>query len=436
MKFNPRQNLTILIFLIGFSVGWWSCTSRTPDLTFWVGGAPDEVTYWEILMQEFEKQTGHAVQVIRQPTDSDQRRQGLVISLEARQPNPDVFLMDVIWIGQFIASDWLEPLDPYFQKSDFSVKPFFQRVVDLVDRHDARLFGLPVYVDGGLLYFRNDLLSENGYANPPETWDELLHSSQKIQTEEQSNNPAFYGFVWQGAQYEGLVCTFLEFTASNGGGILIDGRIQLNHPKNVEALQFMQDLIHKYKISPPNTYTEMKEEQVRRYFQRGNALYERNWPYVWKLHESPTSRVKGKVQIAPLPHFAGGKTVSTLGGWHVGMSRYSDVKDQAAELIEFITSYATQKKLALNLGWNPGRTDVYADPEILEKLPHLSRLEKVFEHAVARPNLPYYTQVSETIQRYVNECLAGRIDPKSALDKAQQEVERINRWYTQKPSEN
>jgi multiple sugar transport system substrate-binding protein len=381
------------------------------------------------VIQGFESVSGHHVRIVRQPTDSDQRRQGLVISLESRQPDPDVFLMDVVWVGQFVRSNWLEPLDTYMRRSRFSLHPFFARVVDLMDRYDKHVFALPVYVDGGLLYYRTDLLKHYGYDGPPQTWDHLLRISQHIQAEERVRNPNFHGFVWQGAQYEGLVCTFLEFTASHGGGILEGGHILLNRPPNVEALKFMQALIHRYAVSPPNTFTEMKEEEVRLVFQRGNALFERNWPYAWKLHQSESSPVKGKVGIAPLPRNEGNQPASALGGWHVGISRHSDQKEAAWDLVEYLCSYETQRQLALNLGWNPGRTDVYTDPLVLKQLPHLSRLRDVFQYAVARPNVPYYTQISEVIQRNVNSALASKSDAETALEHMQEEVAQITRIY-------
>ena len=317
----------------------WQCSHKEKKLSFWIGGAPQEIDYWQKLVREFEIQSGYNVNVVRQPTDSDQRRQGLVISLESRQPDPDIFLMDVIWISQFVYSGWLEPLDGFVQQSQFSIKPFFQRVIKLVDRYNNKLYALPVYVDGGLLYYRKDLLSQFGFSTPPFTWDQLLKISQTIQPEMREQNSNFYGFVWQGAQYEGLVCTFLEFICSNSGGMMTDNQISINQPNNIIALQFMQDLIHKNHISPPNTYTEMKEEEVRRFFQRGNAVFERNWPYAWKLHQSDDSPVKGKIGIAPLPHFIGGESASTLGGWHIGISCYSDRKSRAWQMLEFITSY-------------------------------------------------------------------------------------------------
>lgn len=416
--------LFIILILPDFN-----CSKRKAELVIWIGGAPQEVDYWAKLIKEYEKYTGEEVQVVVQPTDSDQRRQGLVVSLQAKQPDPDIFMMDVVWIGQFVKSNWVEPLESYISESNFDTSAFFGKVLNLVDSYDGKLYALPVNIDGGLLYYRKDLLEKYGYTAPPETWKQLAEYSEKIQTDERKTNPNFAGFVWQGAQYEGLVCTFEEFISCNQGGIMKGNIINLNTPQNETALKFMQDLIHTNKISPPNTYTEMKEEEVRQAFQRGDALFERNWPYAWKLHESDDSPVKGKVGIAPLPHFEDGESASTLGGWHTGISKYSDKKTEAWELIQFIESYQTQKKFALNLGWNPGRKDIYNDSAVVKELPHLTKLKEVFEHAVSRPNLPYYTQVSEIIQRYVNSCLAGNIQPVEALAKAQAEIDELKKLY-------
>ena len=204
--------------------------------------------------------------------------------------------MDVAWLAQYAASGWLEPLDQKMESADMADTIFFQRIIDLVDRYRGKLVALPVYVDGGLLYYRKDLLKAHGFSGPPETWKELVSMSQIVQRSVRKENPDFYGFLWQGAQYEGLICNFLEFAASGNGGIRMEaGKISVNLSENRDALQFMHDLIHEYKISPLSTYTEMTEEEVRRYFQQGNALFERNWPYAWALHEAEGSAVRGKV---------------------------------------------------------------------------------------------------------------------------------------------
>ncbi len=102
---------SIIGFLLLFLILLPGCSEHKKELTIWIGGAPNEIAFWEETINEFQKSSGISVQLIRQPTYTDQRRQALIISLEAKQPNPDLFLMDVVWIKQFVESGWLQPLD-------------------------------------------------------------------------------------------------------------------------------------------------------------------------------------------------------------------------------------------------------------------------------------------------------------------------------------
>jgi multiple sugar transport system substrate-binding protein len=278
---------TLLVLSLGCLAVTSYCTREPGKVTLMIGGAPAELDYWENIILDFTEETGIVVTLTRQPADTDQRRQNLVFPLEAGEDDPDAFLMDIIWIGQFAASDWLEPLNTYITEDDFDLSAFFGGIIDFADRYEDRIVALPVYVDAGLLYYRTDLLERYGYDQPPDTWGELVEMSIKIQDGERKANPDFWAFVWQGAQYEGLICTFLEFAASRGGSFVNrEGGLTLSRRANIEALAFMRDLMTTHAVSPPSTYTEMKEEEVRSFFEGGNAVFERNWPYAWGLHQA------------------------------------------------------------------------------------------------------------------------------------------------------
>ncbi|MFA3783453.1 ABC transporter substrate-binding protein [Melioribacteraceae bacterium 4301-Me] len=424
----PRKSyiLPILITLLLIT----ACQNKSnKEFTIWIGGAPQEIDFWQKIVGRYNQISGNNAVLIRQPTYTDQRRQSLIVSLEAKQPNPDLFLMDVVWINQFAKSNWLEPLNKYIERDNYSIDKFFERVINSVDKLERNIYALPIFLDVGLLYYRKDLLKKYGFANPPQTWKQLINLAKLVQRKEREINKDFYGFVWQGAQYEGLICNFMEFIYSFGGSITNENKIQLITYANTSALTFMHNLIYKYKISPLNTYTEMREEEVRRSFQNGNALFERNWTYAWNQHQSSGSSVKGKVGIAELPHEEGSSSASALGGWHVGLSKYSDVKYEAWDFIKFITSYEIQKKLLLDIGWNPSRKDIYSDSVLLNQIPRLKILYEAFNHSVPRPVIPYYTQVSEIMQRYINNCLANKITPEEAISNMQTEIDKVTANY-------
>jgi multiple sugar transport system substrate-binding protein len=412
-----------------YSVLLWSllfgCSEgKRAKLTFAVGGAPNELVYWEKVIGEFERQSNIQVEMLRKPSNTDHQRQSLIISLKAGMSDPDVFLMDVAWVGLFADADWLEPLG-----ADLDLTPFFKTVIQSVDTLDGKLIALPVYMDGGVLYYRKDLLKLAGIDGPPKTWGELLSSAKKVQDKMRKANQSFYGFVWTGAQYEGLITVFMEFAGSKGGFIRDGSGIHLTSPENQAALSFMHDLIWKDKISPPNTYTTMREEEVRTYFQEGNALYERNWPYAWSLHQAENSKVRGKTGVAPVPGPQETTGASTLGGFHIGVSAFSDVKDAAREFVRFVTSFGSQKEMILSLGWNPGRQDLYRDEEVLKKADHLRELWTVFQRSRPRPLVPYYSQISAIAQKQINAVLADKIPPREGLAETDREIEALLSRY-------
>jgi multiple sugar transport system substrate-binding protein len=384
-------------------------------VVFAVGGAPAEVRVWEEIARQFSREQGVAVRILRQPTDTAQRRQELLVALGSQQRDPDVFLMDIAWLGLFAHAGWLAPL------GNVDLGPFYARIVQQADRFAGKLVALPVSLDVGVLYYRKDLLHEA----PPRSWQALAAAALRIQRRMRPSHPGFFGFVWQGAQYEGLVVNFLDFAGSRGGFVFKGNRVRVDSPQNVAALARMADFIHGVGISPPNTYTEMKEEDVRRFFQSGDALFERNWPYAYALHQARGSPVRGKTGVSRLPGPVHGRSAATLGGWHVGVSAFSDVPVAARRFALYLTSREVQRKLVMQLGLPPGRRDLYTDPQVLAVYPHYRILAEVLRTARPRPMLPNYTLISAILQRRLSGALAGDYPPARALALAQREIDAL-----------
>ena len=112
--------------------------------------------------------------------------------------------------------------------------------------------------------------------------------AQTIQEGERNSGSAdFWGFLWQGAAFEGLTCNGLEWLASNGAGTIVepDGKISINNPQTKAALALAKGWVGT--ISPKGV-TTYKEEESRNTFQGGRAAFLRNWPYVYALANGKT----------------------------------------------------------------------------------------------------------------------------------------------------
>jgi multiple sugar transport system substrate-binding protein len=154
-------------------------------------------------------------------------------------------------------------------------------------------------------------------------------------------------------------------------------------------------------------------------FTEGRAIFHRNWPYAWTVANDPErSKIAGRVGMTPLPGFSPGKGAAALGGWQIGVSRYSTKPDLAWRFAAFMTGADMQKRIALATGRAPTRRALYADSEIEKKIPQLKSLFETFKQAAPRPVTPVYVPLSNIMQRYFSSVLALRntdIDTRAAF---------------------
>src|SRR5919202_1509578 len=97
------------------------------------------------------------------------------------------------------------------------------------------LYRIPFHSDVGMLYYRKDWLKEFRY-QPPETFEQLLQISKALQKQKGTR----WGFVWQARQYEGLVAMFLEVLKGYGGFWIEDGKVGLDKPEALQAINFIK----------------------------------------------------------------------------------------------------------------------------------------------------------------------------------------------------
>jgi multiple sugar transport system substrate-binding protein len=339
-----------------------------------------------------------------------------VINLEGKSSDFDVFALDVIWVQEFARAGWLRDLSRILPPE--SRKEFFQGPMTSVI-YQNRVYAIPWYIDAGVLFYRKDLLEKYKFS-PPKTWNELIHIASEITREE----PGLYGFIWQGKQYEGLVCNALEYIWSNGGDIIKDGDVVVDSYENRKALAFMTNLIYIYFITPEFVTTTV-EDSARHIFGKGNAVFMRNWPYAWNLFERQESPIKGKVGVSALPSFPGHQSVSTLGGWQLGINKYSKHPKEAERFIEFFTSYEAQKTLSLSVGYKPTLRKLYKDEDLIRAQPFIASLYEVLERARPRPVTPFYMMISQVMQPEFSAALSRIKEPEEALKSAREQIEFI-----------
>jgi multiple sugar transport system substrate-binding protein len=356
---------------------------------------PQQREVWGRVFAEFETQNpGLRIAAEEAPASAGDFHAALVTKLRARDPTLDAFLIDIVWPAELAAAGWLEPLDDLLDRDRFVPAAVQAATVG------GRAVSVPFDVDCGVLYYRKDLLEELGL-RPPETWDDLARQADAIR----ARHPDVVGFTAPFDRYEGLVCTLLEFVASNGGRFERDGKVALD-ARAEEAVAWVRDRL--LDRIAPRAVLNQREPESREVFIQGRAAFHRNWPETWRIANDPAqSQVAGRVGLAPLPRFEGGRSASTLGGWQLAIASTSPRKDGARRLVRFLSGFQAQKQLTLGTGQLSARMEVLDDPDVLAAFPHFAPLKEILRTAQARPQLPDYAAFSDRLQRTLYAAIAG-----------------------------
>lgn len=347
--------------------------------------------------------------------EGDANGQNLLASyltaFEAQSSDLDVIRVDVIWPG--LLADHL--LDMRQFVSQEQIDSYLPALI-VNDTVDGQLVALPLRIGFGMLYYRTDLLEKYGFDAPPATWDELATMAQTIQDGERAaGNSEFWGFVWQGNAYEGLTTNALEWQVSNGGGVIVspEGEIQVNNPETVAAFERAAGWVGT--ISPPGVVS-YQEEDARAVWHAGNAAFMRNWPYAYSS-SLDSEAIGGNFAVAPVPAGDAGVGAAALGGWHIGVSRYSKHPEAAAAFAAYMTSAENQKHYSIDTSSPPAVAALYEDPDIQAAMPFAS--PEIVAITTPRPSTVTagkYNEVSTLYFTAVHSILTGEEDAASALE--------------------
>lgn len=331
-------------------------------------------------------------------------------AFEAQSSDLDVIRVDVIWPGQL--AEHLLDFTGVVPEEHIDAQ-----IPALITNNtvDGRLVALPLRIGFGMLYYRADLLEKYGFEAPPATWDELAEMAEVIQAGERADgNAEFWGFVWQGNAYEGLTTNALEWHVSETGQNFLtpEGEILVNNDAAIAAYERAASWVGT--ISPPGVVS-YAEEDARGVWHAGNAAFMRNWPYAYVT--SAQSEDIPAFGVAPLPAGAAGIGAASLGGWHVGVSRYSNHPEASMAFAIYMTGVENQKFYAIDTSSPPAALELYEDEDIQAAMPFADR--DIVEIATARPSnfaKDQYSAVSTLYFTAIHSILTGQEDADTALE--------------------
>ncbi|MDO6591897.1 ABC transporter substrate-binding protein [Loktanella sp. D2R18] len=274
-------------------------------------------------------------------------------------------------------------------------------------------WGLPRAFSSKALWYNRGLFEEAGLdpETPPTTWEELLTAAKAI-----TENTEAAGYGLAAASFDNTMHQFMTVIYSNGGEVInSDGEIVFNSENNVQALQFVADIVE-YAEPGPVAYDRGKLETLFAEQQIG-MLIDGHWL---------TGRVAEDVNMDVVPFPAGpmGASSSLLITDSLAIFNGSGMEDAALSLAKMLTNPANQMSFDIAEGYTPIRTGPEVDALIAGDATWSPFID-VIPAGGPEPFVTDYVAMQDILNEAIQGVVLGEVDAAEAVEYAAEELESV-----------
>lgn len=288
------------------------------------------------LRQEFERRhPGVRVKIENIPGEGQYVPKLLMMFVAKRAP--DVMHLDASYASVFIDNDLLLDLTPTIKADEsFDLDRYFTNVVD-VGRRGTALYAIPLDFTPLVLYYNKALFDEAKVPYPKPGWTcEDFLATAKALTIERPKNPAKKQY---GMHFINWMPLWVPWIWTHGGDVLSpDGQHAegyFNSDKSIAAIQFLTDLITRYKVAPSHSEAAAAGVDL---FRAGRAAM--NVAGHWMIIDYRSDGINFGVTMLPTDT-GHPKTVIYESG--LAINRETKQRELAWEYVKFMTSAEVQK---------------------------------------------------------------------------------------------
>jgi multiple sugar transport system substrate-binding protein len=319
----------------------------------------------EKILPDFTAKTG--IKVVYEDYIHRQLRQKMAVELAARSSALDVYMTLPMVVGrEYWKAGFVEPLDRFVKDASLTAADYdYDDLSPAVRQTCARYFDGKVGCvafspQTQILFWRKDVFARAGLAGPPQTLAEMEQAAAKIMELPEGPEGKVYGIILRGAGYDAV--TQLSYYLYTLGGAWQDdrGRCALTAPEGIQALDFYGRMLRKY--GPPGAVktTDIESQSL---FAQGRAAMYTDIATRQAVFEDPArSKVAGKIGYAKIPAGPGGKRQMMLPINGLFISPFSQKKDAAWLLVQYLTGKDVALQLHLKGSASP-RVSTWDHPE-------------------------------------------------------------------------
>ena len=294
-------------------------------------------------------------------------------------------------------------------------------------------YGIDYHLGAFIMYYNTALLEEVGVdVNSLKTWDDYIEAGQQVTRD--TDGDGEIDVYMMSVETTGPFSARGPMLMLGGGAYNADGEIILESEANIQALQFLQDLVHVHGIARPATggHHHTPEHFIDLVEGRIASFYMPQW-YMTRYPDNMASELADVAVIRPMPVWEEGGYTSTMGGGTGTVITNQIDPSKIALAAEFLAfsklTYEANVALWTDLGFDPMRLDVYDDEALLITMDDFSG-EVPFEHikeaiASVAPEYtgPFYPEIATIMTTtMLYDLIENQLSPEEVLANAAEEL--------------
>lgn len=331
---------------------------------------------------------------------------------------PDVSVVEIASIPQFVDAGIIEELTPFVQKDDINISDFQEGLMKNSYIND-KLYALPYLRSTPILYMNATMLKNAGLdPSGPKNWKEL-ETYCKALTKGDTVGLTYPVNTW-----------FTEAMLIQKGSTVLknnDTEANVNTDSMIKGLEFLKKMNDEGVIRILNGTNEGNDKNKIDFKNQKSAMF-----------FSSTADLSYNLQVAKESGFelntafmpAGDKFGVPTGGCNIVMiSGLSDDKKKAAwEFIKFMTSKERTAEASKNTGYLPTRKSAIETDtikELYKEKPQFKVAVDQLQYAEARPKSIYCAELLNLLKQSEEKIFLNNADMKTELEKLETDMNKI-----------
>ena len=383
---------------------------------------------------DFRRVSGVDAELEIDALDLNPLHQGMFEQNGLRKGRWDLAFLNTDWLAMAHGQGAVADLSPYLAASPVEDYPAaWTPSLTGLQEIDGGVYGLPYHDGPECLIYRKDMLEDperrsayrEGYGEEltvPVTWEQFLRTARFLSQPEQG----LYGTVLAAfPDGHNAVYDFCIHLWTRGGELTdAQGAVTLSSEAAAEALDFYRTMARDASAIHPNP-EQIDSVKSGLLFCDGKVAMMTNWFGFAALGEtSPSSKIKGKVDVAPLPAGADGASVSLNVYWVVSIASGSRNPELAWGFLRHLMQ-PEMDRLATLEGAIGCRRSTWSDPQVNRTIPFYKKLDGLHAHARQMPVDARFPALEAIIDRMVTASLESDVSSTELAAAAQRQAEEL-----------